>query len=122
MRKLVIALGALAAFAPAALASGASLKVSPSTANEGTKVRVYGSVGHGCQVGKPGDSATLYSKAFASSHNFAGIPSVTAPLDSKGNFSLKVKTKKMTGIFTVSGRCGGGKFGSAKLILVIGTY
>jgi hypothetical protein len=122
MKKLVIALGAIAVLAPPAFASGASLKVSPSTANEGSKVRVYGSVGHGCQVGKPGDSATLYSKAFSSSHNFAGVPSVSAPLDSKGNFSVKVKTKKTTGLFTVSGRCGGGKFGSAKLTLVIGGY
>jgi hypothetical protein len=125
MKKPLIALGALAVLAPSAFASGAYLKVSPGASaqhptNPGTKVKVYGSVGHGCQFGKEGDSATIYSKAFATNHNFAGIPSVSAPLDRKGNFSIKVKTKLSSGIFTISGRCGGGKFASVKLYLAFG--
>jgi hypothetical protein len=74
---------------------------------------------HGCQIGHKGDSATIYSKAFAGATKtkFAGVPSVSAsPANSKtGAFSIKVKLSKKlkTGTYSIGGRRGGAKFGSA---------
>jgi hypothetical protein len=106
--------------APAALAASHFIKVSPSTVKRGHKVTVSGAVGGGCAVGKKGDDATVYSKAFKGStkDDFAGVPAVNAPLSKKGTFSFKItinakKVKK--GTYSIGGRCGGGNFGSATL-------
>jgi hypothetical protein len=126
LKKLIAALVGLAVFAPAALAASHFLKVSPSKVAVGKAVTVSGSVGNGCQTGKKGDVATIYSNAFkgATKQKFAGVPSVTVSLASskKGAFSTKVTLSKSlkTGTYSVSGRCGGGKFGSAKLSVVAG--
>lgn len=119
MKKLIAALVALAAFAPAALASSSHfLKVSPSKTNPGKTVTVSGSVGNGCQVGHKNDAATIFSKGFkgATKTNFAGVPSVSASLanSTNGSFSFKVKLSKSlkTGTYSVGGRCGGGNFGT----------
>jgi hypothetical protein len=127
LKKLLPALAVIAVAAPVAFASGPSLKLSHGSTwanaeGPGHTVRVYGSVGNGCQVGKPGDVATIYSKGFVTKHTFAGIPSVNAPLTSKGNFSVKVSVSQNTGAYAVSGRCGGGKFASAKLHILVGGY
>jgi hypothetical protein len=122
LKKLIAALACLAAFAPGALAAASHfLKVSPSKTHPGKTVTISGSVDHGCQIGHKGDSATIYSKAFAGATktNFAGVPSVSASLakSTTGAFSIKVKLSKKlkTGTYSVGGRCGGGKFGSAQL-------
>lgn len=121
MKKLITAFVALAAFAPAALAATHSIKVTPSSAAGGKTVTVSGSVDHGCQTGHKGDAATIISRAFkgATKTNFAGVPSVSAPLATSktGSFSIKVKLAKnvKSGKYTVSGRCGGGNFGSTTL-------
>jgi hypothetical protein len=122
VKKLVAALVALAVFAPAALAASSHfLKVSPGKAHPGKTVTVSGSVGTGCQIGQPADSATIISKAFkgATKTNFAGVPSVSASLakSTNGSFSVKVKLSKKlkTGSYSVGGRCGGGNFGTTKL-------
>ena len=120
MKKLIAALGALAVFAPAALAATQSLKVTPGKVAPGKTVTVSGSVGTGCQTGHTGDAVTIISKAFkgATKTNFAGVPSVSASLASSttGSFSIKVKLAKIkTGKYSVTGRCGGGNFGPATL-------
>jgi hypothetical protein len=121
VKKLVLALLALAVFAPAALASSHFLKVSPSKRAAGNTVTVSGSVGTGCQTGRKGDAAIIFSNAFkgATKQNFAGVPSVSASLSAgkNGAFSIKVKlsTKVKPGTYSVGGRCGGGNFGSATL-------
>ena len=122
MKKLVIALMALAAFAPAALASSSHfLKVAPGKVKPGKTITVSGSVGTGCQTGHTGDVATIFSKAFkgATKTNFGGVPSVSASLASSkdGSFSIKVKLSKKlkAGKYQVGGRCGGGNFGSTTL-------
>lgn len=122
MKKLIAALVGLAAFAPGALAASSHfLKVSPSKVAAGKMVTVTGSVGSGCQTGHTGDTATIISKAFkgATKSNFAGVPSVSASLakSATGNFSVKVRLSKKlkTGKYSVSGRCGGGNFGSTTL-------
>lgn len=122
MKKLIAALAALAAFAPAAMAASSHfLKVSPGKASQGSTVTLSGSVGHGCGIGRKGDSATIFSKAFkgATKTNFAGVPSVSVSLatSTNGTFSkkLKLSTNVKTGKYSVTGRCGGGVFGATTL-------
>jgi hypothetical protein len=122
LKKLIAALVAFAVFAPAALAASSHfLKVSPSKTNPGKTITVSGSVGRGCQIGRKNDAATIYSKAFAgvTKTNFAGTPSESASLakSKTGAFSIKVKLSKKLkpGTYSVAGRCGGAKFGSATL-------
>jgi len=119
LKKLIAALVGLAICAPGALAASSHfLKVSPSSAAAGKTVTVSGSVGNGCGVGHKGDSATIISKGFkgATKTNFAGVPSVSASLSGSknGSFSIKVKLAKnlKASKYTVTGRCGGGNFGS----------
>ena len=119
MKKLIAALVGLAVCAPAALAASSHfLKVSPSSVAAGKTITVSGSVDHGCQIGQKGDTATIISKGFkgATKTNFAGVPSVSASLAASkdGSFSIKVKLAKhlKAGKYSVSGRCGGGNFGS----------
>jgi hypothetical protein len=122
LKKLLVALVALAVFAPAALASSSHfLKVSPGKVRQGHTVTISGSVDHGCRIGHTGDTATIYSKAFkaATRHNFAGIPSISVSLANShnGSFSTTVKLAKHVTAkwYRVSGRCGGGNFGSTFL-------
>lgn len=119
MKKVVAAVVGLAVFAPSALAASHFLKVSPSKVNPGKTVTISGSVGSGCQTGHHGDAATIYSGAFkgATKHSFAGVPSVSASLAHGSSFSVKLALSKSlkTGTYSVAGRCGGGKFGSATL-------
>lgn len=121
MKKLIAALLALAVFAPAALAATHSIKVTPSSVAGGKTVTVSGSVGKGCRTGHKGDAATIISRAFkgATKANFAGVPSVSASLagSKSGSFSIKVKLagNVKAGKYSVSGRCGGGNFGSTTL-------
>jgi hypothetical protein len=119
LKKLIAALVGLAVCAPGALAASSHfLKVSPSSVAAGKTITVSGSVDHGCQIGHKGDTATIISKGFkgATKTNFAGVPSVSASLASSkdGSFSIKVKLAKhlKAGKYSVSGRCGGGNFGS----------
>jgi hypothetical protein len=125
LKKLIAILAGLAVFAPAAVAASSHfLKVSPSKANPGKAVRISGSVGRGCKIGHKNDAATIYSKAFAgiTKKNFAGVPSVSASLSKSktGAFSIKVTLSKKLkpATYSISGRCAGGKFGSATLKVV----
>jgi len=121
VRKLIAALVGLAAFAPAALASSHFVKVSPGKANPGQTITVSGSVDHGCQIGHKGDTATILSKAFkgATKHSFAGVPAVSASLANSTNGSFSIKVTLSPNVkpnkYSVTGRCGGGNFGSTTL-------
>jgi hypothetical protein len=121
LKKLIVALVGLAVFAPGALAASHFVKVSPGKVRRGKTVTVSGSVGTGCQIGHTGDVATIFSRAFkgATTHNFAGVPAVSASLakSTDGTFSIKVKINKnlKPGKYNVGGRCGGGNFGSTTL-------
>ena len=122
MKKLIAPLVALAVCAPSALAATTHfLKVSPSKTNPGKTVTIFGSVDHGCQIGHKNDAAIIYSKVFAgiTKTKFAGVPSISASLakSKTGAFSTKVTLSKKlkTATYSVGGRCGGAKFGSATL-------
>lgn len=129
MKKLIVAVVGMALFAPGALAASSShfVKVAPAKVAEGKTVTVSGSVDHGCQIGRRGDVATIISKAFKGAkgaHNFAGVPSVNASLakSKDGTFSIKVTlaTNVKPAKYSVTGRCGGGNFGSTTLKVVSG--
>jgi hypothetical protein len=122
LKKLIAVLASLAVCAPAALAASSHfLKVTPGKTHPGKTVTVSGTVDHGCPIGHKGDAVTIYSKAFAGATKtkFAGVPSVSVSLakSKSGVFSIKVTLSKKLkpATYSVSGRCGGGKFGSATL-------
>ena len=121
LKKLIAAVIGLAVFAPGALAASHFVKVSPGKVSPGKRVTVSGSVGKGCRSGHKGDVAIVFLKAFkgATKHTFAGVPSVSASLSRSraGAFSIKIKLSPHLkhGTYAVTGRCGGGTFGSAKL-------
>jgi hypothetical protein len=122
VKKLIAALVALAVLAPAALASSSHfLTVSPSKVRRGKTVTISGSVAGGCQTGHQGDVAIIFSRAFkgATTHRFAGIPSISVSLARSihGGFSTKlnISRKVNPGKYFVTGRCGGGNFGSTTL-------
>lgn len=122
MKKLTAALITLLVLAPAALAASSHfLKVSPSSTSVGQTVKLSGSVagsGHGCKTGHKGNTATLYSKAFAgiTKSKYNGVPSISVSLakSKNGSFSKSVTLQK-SGTFTINGRCGTANFGSAKV-------
>jgi hypothetical protein len=116
MKKLAAALAVVSLSASPALAATHYVKVAPTSVKRGTSVRVYGSVGGGCASS---DRVTLISHAFkgATTHEFAGVPAIYAKQDSYHDFSLHVTISKSVkaGRYSVSGRCGGGNFGSVTL-------
>lgn len=93
-----------------------AIRVSPSAVKAGTTVTLRGSVAGGCRT--PG-VVTIYSRVFAgaSARRFAGVPAVSAKANAKGRFSAKITlTKRIkSGRYRISGRCGGGNFGSTTL-------
>jgi hypothetical protein len=120
MRSLLVAAALLPSPAPAALAATTHrLHVSPVTVKPGHSVGLHGSVGTGCPRG---DQVTLTSAAFkgATAQQFAGVPAVFTTVGARGRFSVVVTIGKRLGKgrYTVSGRCGGGLFGSARLRVV----
>lgn len=113
MRRLllgsVIVLGtAIWLVAPAEAAPAASLHVTPSTVPAGGSVQVDGT----CE---PNSGGFAISHAFLhdSTHDFAGVGAVHFNSDAAGNFSVsaQVPASITPGIYTVSGRCGGGNLG-----------
>ena len=97
----------------AAPAAASSIQVSPTSVSAGGSVTISGSVAGGCASG---DQVTLTSTAFASGSEFAGVPAVNTPSMSNGAFTAtaQIGSNTQAGSYTVSGRCGGGNFGSAK--------
>jgi hypothetical protein len=116
MKKPLLAAALLLTSVPTAVASSQRLKVMPSTIKAGKSVRLYGSLGTGCPKG---DQVTITSKAFtgATKHEFAGVPALLTSVGASGSFSttVTIRTTTRRGPYTVSGRCGGGLFGSASL-------
>jgi type 1 fimbria pilin len=124
LKKLIAILAGLAVFAPAALAASSHFLKAPSKTNPGKTVTITGSVDHGCRIGHKNDVATIYSKAFAgvTKRSFAGVPAVLASLSKSktGAFSIKVTLSKKLkpATYSISGHCGGAKFGTTNLKVV----
>jgi hypothetical protein len=89
----------------------ATLRVRPTAARVGRRVRVSGSIRSldgqfYCEVG---DQVKLYSRAFGPRHKFEGIPTVYGKVGGRGSFSAhaRIPTHRRTGIYTVNGFCEG---------------
>ncbi len=85
------------------------INVVPRTVKRGHTVLVSGVAG-GCTSG---DTVTILSHAFPSTHSFAGVPAALAQVGSAGRFSARVTIPKTRapGSYTVTARCGGGNLG-----------
>ena len=84
-----------------------TLQVNPSRVRRGGFVRVHGGV-FACQ-----GPVTLLSGAFSRRHQFAGVPAISAPVGSHGAYSVRTRipAARPPGLYTISGRCGGGNLG-----------
>jgi hypothetical protein len=121
MRRVTLAAGtAAAALALAgAVTAATSLTVAPSPVHRGHRVIVRGNA-DGCPVGDA-VTVTIISKAFAHTHDFAGLPAVFARVRSGGKFGVRprIPSSKAVGNYGVSARCGGGNLGVSATIHVV---
>jgi hypothetical protein len=94
-----------------------SLHVTPSRALAGASVRVFGNAG-GCPRG---DTVTLLSSAFSSTHEFAGVPAVFTRVKARGAFSTttRIPSGRAAGPYGITARCGGGNLGVSATLTVI---
>ncbi len=112
MKKALLAvfLAALVT-APVALASS-MIGTTPSTVRPGHLERLHGSLA--CHNG---DQVDLLSHAFKGSpHNFGSTPEVITKVEND-HYSVVIRIYKnvKAGTYTITGRCGGGNFGSGRL-------
>jgi hypothetical protein len=86
-----------------------ALTVKPKTVHRGGTILVSGVAG-GCTSG---DTVTMISHAFPSTHSFAGVPAVFATVGSAGRFSAttRIPVSRATGSYAITARCGGGNLG-----------
>jgi len=101
---------------PALSATRPSLRVTPSTAAPGSKVRVSGNAG-GCLRG---DIVSVLSRAFPG-HGFAGMGTISARVNARGAFSATghIRQKAHQGRYAVTARCGGGNLGVTAYVRVV---
>ena len=110
----------MAAFAATTATASGPLRlitVVPSTVHRGHATTV-GGVAEGCPLG---DSVTLISRAFAHSHDFAGLPAVYAKVRARHRFHVtaRIPATKRPGVYVVTARCGGGNLGVPASIRVL---
>jgi hypothetical protein len=122
MTRLKLAGAILAAGMCAATASASTtavfLHAGPNPVHRGHRVIIRGNVGAGCPVG---DAVTIFSKAFAHTHDFAGLPAVFALVRPGGKFGIRprIPSTKAPGAYDVGARCGGGNLGVSATIHVV---
>src|SRR5580765_5613660 len=119
MRKATLAAAtavAVLAFAGAVTAA-TSLTVAPASVHRGHRVIVRGNA-DGCGLG---NAVTIISKAFAHTHDFAGLPAVFARVRAGGKFGIRprIPGTKAPGSYSISARCGGGNLGVAAHVTVV---
>jgi hypothetical protein len=119
MKRVALAAGAAGATLAlaGAVMAATSLTVAPSPVHRGHRVIIRGNA-DGCPVG---DAVTIISKAFAHTHDFAGLPAVFARVRSGGKFGVRprIPSTKAVGNYGVSARCGGGNLGVSATIHVV---
>lgn len=115
LTALIAAASATAAAAAPALAATATLNLSPPTVHRGDSL-VVGGTAPGCH-----GTVTVLSKAFSHMRSYAGVPSVSGPVDGRGRFRITVRipsTRKVAD-YQVAGRCGGANVGVTRVLHVI---
>ncbi len=120
VRLTVTATALAASFAIGAAAHAASsvdLTVTPAAVHPGHTVLIRGSAGS-CPVR---DTVTIISRAFPSTHEFAGVPAVLAKVRSGGLFHVmtRIPLRRRAGRYGVTARCGGGNLGVAGKLTVL---
>jgi hypothetical protein len=117
---LAATVGTLAPAALAWAAPAATLQVSPGSVAAGDTVVVSGSVGPAPEGSACATSVLLLSRAFVDTHEFAGVPAVTAAVKPGGAFrtTTKIPSSTPAGIYNVSGRCGFGNIGASATLQV----
>lgn len=101
-----------------------SLRVRPTAVHAGGRVRVFGAIGRtGGQLDCPvGDQVKLLSHAFRpSGREFGGVPTAYGKVARNGSFSAQttIPIDRHPGVYTVSGRCGGGNLGALAKLRVL---
>jgi ABC-type phosphate transport system substrate-binding protein len=118
MLTAVAAIAAAAATLSVTVAAAAppSLSASPATVRAGHTVKIKGSA-DGCTVG---NTVYVLSRAFARTHEFAGVPAVLAKVRPGGSFqaTTRIPRARRPGRYGVTARCGGGNLGVAAHLTV----
>jgi hypothetical protein len=85
------------------------MHVSPSVVSPGGRVTVWGNA-DGCPHG---DAVTIISRAFPTTHTFAGVGAIFARVRAGGAFSAtgRVRAHARAGMYGITARCGGGNLG-----------
>jgi hypothetical protein len=122
MGRLTTAAAALTAAFALATAVGAAtysvfLHVTPATVHRGNRVLVRGNAGD-CGLGA---TVSILSRAFAHTHEFAGVPAVLAKVRTGGRFSARprIPSHRHVGTYVVTARCGGGNLGVSAHLTVV---
>jgi hypothetical protein len=97
----------------------ANVHVSPSSVAAGDTVTLSGSVGPNSAGSECASGVKLLSKAFVHTYDFAEVPAVLAAVKPDGTFTATTAIPRSTraGTYTITGRCGGGSFGGATLVV-----
>ncbi len=101
----------------AATASSPTMTLTPTSVKRGHTVVIKGSAG-GCTVG---NAVFIISRAFAHTHEFAGVPAVFAKVDASGSYRVmtRIPATRKPLRFVVTARCGGGNFGITRHLNVL---
>ena len=85
------------------------LVVTPEVVTRGNLVHLSGSAGS-C---RRGNTVILISHAFPATHEFAGVPAVLTKVISGGAFkaTTRIPLHRHSGLYHITGRCGGGNLG-----------
>jgi len=88
---------------------GPSIHATPRVVFPGQMVRVGGLAG-GCHTG---NQVTLISRAFAHTHDFAGLPAVFATVRADDTYAtlVRIPANRAPRRYAITARCGGGNFG-----------
>jgi hypothetical protein len=115
MKRLVVIAAVLALAMPSVAAAFGVIHATPASVKPGQKVRLHGSVK--CHSG---DQVTLFSRAFKGSHHdFGGVPAVlTTVHHDRYSVSFRIHKNVSKRTYHISGRCGGGLFGSGTLKVI----
>jgi hypothetical protein len=94
---------------PITFREGPSIHATPRAVSAGQAVRVGGLAG-GCHTG---NRVTLISRAFAHTHDFAGLPAVFATVRADDTYATlaRIPANRAPKRYAITARCGGGNFG-----------
>jgi hypothetical protein len=125
MVRLTTAAAALTAAFAFATAVGAAtsavfLHVTPATVHRGHPVLIRGNAGNAGDCA-PGETVFVLSRAFAHTHEFAGVSAVLAKVRTGGAFSARprIPSHRHVGTYVVTARCGGGNLGVSAHLTVV---